>query len=162
MDADGHVCLDDLRAQLERYADRPLVIGSFSAASNVTGIITDTDAVSELLHQHGALAFWDFAAAGPYVDIRMTAPEGRPAAYKDAIFLSPHKFIGGPSTPGVLVARRQLFTNRVPDVPGGGTVAYVNPAEHPTSPTPRTARRAAPRRSSRRSGPGWSSGSRTP
>lgn len=130
MDADGHVCLDDLRAQLERYADRPLVIGSFSAASNVTGIITDTDAISELLHQHGALAFWDFAAAGPYVDIRMTAPEGRPAAYKDAIFLSPHKFIGGPSTPGVLVARRQLFTNRVPDVPGGGTVAYVNPAEH--------------------------------
>ena len=61
----------------------------------------------------------------------MAAPEGGdPAAYKDAIFLSPHKFIGGPSTPGVLVARRELFTNRVPVVPGGGTVAYVNPEDH--------------------------------
>ncbi|WP_010146383.1 aminotransferase class V-fold PLP-dependent enzyme [Serinicoccus profundi] len=130
MDADGHVCLDDLRAQLEEYADRPLVIGSFSAASNVTGIITDTHTVTEILHEHGALAFWDFAAAAPYVDIEMSAPAGRPGAAKDAIFLSPHKFIGGPSTPGVLVARRELFANRVPDVPGGGTVAYVNPAEH--------------------------------
>lgn len=129
MDADGHVCADDLRAQLERYADRPLVIGSFSAASNVTGIISDTHAITELLHEHDALAFWDFAAAGPYVDIEMNPP-GRPEAYKDAVFLSPHKFIGGPSTPGVLAARRELFTNRVPDVPGGGTVAYVNPAEH--------------------------------
>ena len=63
--------------------------------------------------------FWDFAAAGPYVDIEMTPPAGAdPAAYKDAVFLSPHKFIGGPATPGLLVARRQLFTNRVPDVPG--------------------------------------------
>ncbi|ANS78312.1 Cysteine desulfurase [Serinicoccus hydrothermalis] len=129
MDADGHVCTDDLREQLVRYADRPLVIGSFSAASNVTGIISDTHTITEVLHEHGALAFWDFAAAGPYVDIEMNPP-GRPQAYKDAVFLSPHKFIGGPSTPGVLVARRQLFTNRVPDVPGGGTVAYVNPAEH--------------------------------
>ena len=60
----------------------------------------------------------------------MTAPAGHPLAYKDAIFLSPHKFIGGPSTPGVLVARRELFTNRVPVVPGGGTVAYVNPEDH--------------------------------
>ena len=84
-----------------------------------------------LLHEHGALAFWDFAAAAPYVDIEMTAPaDGDPLAYKDAIFLSPHKFIGGPSTPGVLVARRELFANRVPDVPGGGTVAYVNPDDH--------------------------------
>lgn len=130
MDADGHVDLADLRAQLRRYADRPLLIGSFSAASNVTGIVSDTDTITEVLHEHGALAFWDFAAAGPYVDIRMGAPPGRPQAAKDAVFLSPHKFIGGPSTPGVLAARRELFGNRVPDVPGGGTVAYVNPAEH--------------------------------
>lgn len=129
MDADGHVCLDDLRTQLERYADRPLVIGSFSAASNVTGILSDTHRITELLHEHGALAFWDFAAAGPYVEIQMNPP-GRPRAAKDAVFLSPHKFIGGPSTPGVLVARRHLFSNRVPDMPGGGTVAYVNPTEH--------------------------------
>lgn len=129
--ADGQICQDDLRARLEEHADRPLLIGSFSAASNVTGIVSDTHGISALLHRHGALAFWDFAAAGPYVDIEMTAPEGGdPLAYKDALFLSPHKFIGGPSTPGLLVARRELFTNRVPVVPGGGTVAYVNPEDH--------------------------------
>jgi selenocysteine lyase/cysteine desulfurase len=130
-DADGHVCQTTLAERLVEYADRPLKIGSFSAASNVTGIITDTAGISSLLHRHGALALWDFAAAGPYVDIDMQAPDGGdPLAYKDAVFLSPHKFIGGPGTPGVLVARRDLLTNRVPDVVGGGTVAYVNPAEH--------------------------------
>lgn len=141
-DRDGHVDLADLEAALVRHADRPLRIGSFSAASNVTGIISDTRAISALLHRHGALSFWDFAAAAPYVDIEMTmsGSDGLPAggsadpdarlAYKDAIFLSPHKFIGGPGTPGVLVARRELFLNRVPSVPGGGTVAYVNPTEH--------------------------------
>ncbi len=130
-DADGRIDTADLSGRLTEFADRPLVIGSFSAASNVTGIVSDTHGISALLHRHGALAFWDFAAAGPYVDIEMAAPEGGdPLAYKDAIFLSPHKFIGGPSTPGVLVARRELFGNRVPVVPGGGTVAYVNPEDH--------------------------------
>ncbi len=82
-------------------------------------------------------------------------------AGKDAVFLSPHKFIGGPSTPGVLVVRRELLTNRVPDDPGGGTVAYVNPTEHRYLDRPGAcARRAARRRSSTRSGPGWSSSSR--
>ena len=128
-DEDGHLDIEQLREQLEAYAERPLKIGSFSAASNVTGIITDTRAVSGLLHAYDALAFWDFAAAAPYVDIDMgsaTEMEG----YYDAVFISPHKLIGGPGTPGLLVARRSLFTNRVPDVPGGGTVAYVNPTEH--------------------------------
>ena len=129
-DADGHIDADRLASELVRYGQRTLKIGSFSAASNVTGIVTDTDRISTLLHQHGALSLWDFAAAAPYVEISMAAPADRPLAYKDAIFLSPHKFIGGPSTPGVLAARRALLTNRVPDVPGGGTVAYVNPAEH--------------------------------
>ncbi|HET7350133.1 MAG TPA: aminotransferase class V-fold PLP-dependent enzyme [Marmoricola sp.] len=129
-DPDGHIDLDVLRARLLEHADRPLLIGSFSAASNVTGIVSDTVAIATLLHEHGALSFWDCAAAAPYVDIEMHPAGGGPLAYKDAVFLSPHKFIGGPSTPGVLVARRELFTNRVPDVPGGGTVAYVNFAEH--------------------------------
>ncbi len=129
-DSDGHIDLDVLEQQLRRFADRPLKIGSFSAASNVTGILTDTAGISMLLHRHGALSFWDFAAAGPYVDIEMYGPAEDPLCYKDAVFLSPHKFIGGPSTPGVLVVRRELLTNRVPDVPGGGTVAYVNSAEH--------------------------------
>jgi selenocysteine lyase/cysteine desulfurase len=122
-DADGHVDLADLEAELVRHAARPLKIGSFSAASNVTGIGSDTRAIGALLHRHGALAFWDFAAAGPYVKMEMSV-------HKDAIFLSPHKFIGGPGTPGVLVAKRHLFKNRVPSIPGGGTVAYVNPEEH--------------------------------
>ena len=121
-DADGHVDVDSLAAELERYADRPLKIGSFSAASNVTGILTDTAIITQVLHEHGALAFWDYAAAGPYVDID--------ASNEDAVFLSPHKFIGGPGTPGVLVVSRRLLTNTVPDEVGGGTVAYVNPLEH--------------------------------
>ncbi|HVF04738.1 MAG TPA: aminotransferase class V-fold PLP-dependent enzyme [Frankiaceae bacterium] len=123
-DANGHVDLDDLEARLAEYGDRPLKIGSFSAASNVTGIVTDTRAVADLLHEHGALSFWDYAAAAPYVDIDMADGD------LDAVFLSPHKFIGGPGTPGVMVAKRSLFTNRVPTVPGGGTVSYVNPFEH--------------------------------
>lgn len=130
-DVDGGIDTDELRNQLEKYADRPLKIGSFSTASNVTGILSDTSAISTLLHEHGALSFWDCAAAAPYVDLEMSAADtANPLAYKDAIFLSPHKFIGGPATPGVLVARRELFGNRVPDVPGGGTVAYVNPDDH--------------------------------
>jgi selenocysteine lyase/cysteine desulfurase len=130
-DADGHLDADALERQLLHYADRTLKIGSFSAASNVTGIVTDTARIAALLHAHGALSFWDFAAAAPYVGISMYAdPDRDPLAYFDAVFISPHKFIGGPSTPGVLVARRELLTNRVPVVPGGGTVAYVNPSEH--------------------------------
>ena len=130
-DADGHVDLQALEAALLAHADRPLRIGSFSAASNVTGITTDTAAVASLLHEHGALSFWDVAAAAPYVGITMGCldPTDR-RSYKDAVFISPHKLIGGPGTPGVLVARAELFTNRVPTVPGGGTVTYVNPAEH--------------------------------
>ncbi len=132
-DADGRIDLGRLERALEETAGRELRIGSFSAASNVTGILSDTRAISVLLHQHGALSFWDFAAAGPYVEIEMTPHRPGPSAeldYKDAIVLSPHKFIGGPGTPGVLVGRRELFRNRVPAAPGGGTVLYVNPLEH--------------------------------
>jgi selenocysteine lyase/cysteine desulfurase len=142
-DADGHVDLTILEQALVATADRPLRIGSFSAASNVTGILTDTRAVSVLLHRHGALAFWDCAAAAPYVDVAMRP--GRPPRdgvepsqdasddaldYKDAVFVSPHKLVGGPGTPGLLIARKALFTNRVPTVPGGGTVRYVSASEH--------------------------------
>jgi selenocysteine lyase/cysteine desulfurase len=121
-DADGHIDLAHLEQELARFAARPLKIGSFSAASNVTGIASDTRAITEMLHRHGALSFWDFAAAGPYVAIEM--------AEKDAVFLSPHKFIGGPQTPGVLVVKRAIVRNTVPASPGGGTVRYVNASEH--------------------------------
>ena len=128
-DADGHIDQAHLAAQLVRHARRPLLIGSFSAASNVTGVLSDADAIAELLHAHGALSFWDYAAAGPYVPIRMRGTGGGSDA-KDAIFLSPHKFPGGPQTPGVLVVRRDLVRNAVPTVPGGGTVLFVNPQGH--------------------------------
>jgi selenocysteine lyase/cysteine desulfurase len=130
-DHDGHIDQQQLKEELVRFQDRTLKIGSFSAASNVTGIISDWQAISVLLHSHGALSFWDFAAAAPYMEIEMGSPSSGPGKpYLDAVFISPHKFIGGPGTPGVLAARRDLFTNRVPSVPGGGTVAYVNPTEH--------------------------------
>jgi selenocysteine lyase/cysteine desulfurase len=129
-DADGHIDLADLESQLARYAHRPLLIGSFSAASNVTGILTDASAVARLLHAHGALSFWDYAAAAPYVPIRVTASAPGAGDDKDAVFLSPHKFPGGPQTPGVLVVRRELVRNPVPTVPGGGTVLFVDPIGH--------------------------------
>ncbi|HEX6335321.1 MAG TPA: aminotransferase class V-fold PLP-dependent enzyme [Jiangellaceae bacterium] len=129
-DLDGHIDQAELERRLVEFADRPLKIGTFSAASNVTGILSDTTGIASLLHRHGALSFWDFAAAAPYVPIRMaeTAPGARD--HKDAIFLSPHKFVGGPQTPGVLVVRRELVRNRVPTVPGGGTVLFVDPVGH--------------------------------
>ena len=129
-DSDGQIDLIELEARLVEYAARPMKIGSFSAASNVTGIISDTKAIAELLHAHQALSFWDFAASAPYVGIAMGSKPGSNGDYKDAIFISPHKLIGGPGSPGLLVARRELLTNRVPAVPGGGTVQYVSPDHH--------------------------------
>ena len=129
-DADGQIDLEDLENYLTKYADRTMKIGSFSAASNVTGIITDTASISRLLHAHGALSFWDFAASAPYVEIDMGSAAGGDGDYKDAVVLSPHKLIGGPGTPGVLVARKDLFTSTVPAVPGGGTVQYVSSSRH--------------------------------
>jgi selenocysteine lyase/cysteine desulfurase len=129
-DADGHIDQAQLADELRMYADRPLRIGSFSAASNVTGILSDTHAITKLLHEHGALAFWDFAAAAPYIDVEMNRVGGEDSERKDAIFISPHKFIGGPGTPGVLVVNRELLRNPIPHVVGGGTVAYVNESTH--------------------------------
>lgn len=126
MNENGNICQQELRKRLIEYADRPLRIGSFSAASNVTGITSDTHGISNLLHEHGALAFWDFAAAAPYVEIEMNSD----SSTKDAIFISPHKFIGGPGTPGILVVKRALCRNRVPSDPGGGTVTWVTPTDH--------------------------------
>jgi selenocysteine lyase/cysteine desulfurase len=124
-DENGVIDAAALERGLLEYAQRPLRIGSFSAASNVTGILSDVHGISRLLHRHGALSFWDYAAAGPYVDISMSGDGADPHDYLDAVFLSPHKFVGGPGTPGVLLAKRRLFTNTVPAVPGGGTVDFV-------------------------------------
>ncbi|WP_250005624.1 aminotransferase class V-fold PLP-dependent enzyme [Actinoplanes sp. M2I2] len=121
-DGRGRPDLDDLREHLRAYGERPLLLGSFSAASNVTGLLTDVAAIAAVLREHGALSVWDYAAGGPYLPISMRD--------KDAVFLSPHKFPGGPQTPGVLVVGRHLLLNRVPTVPGGGTVAFVDPDSH--------------------------------
>lgn len=129
-DADGHIDLADLERKLAAYAQRPLRIGSFSAASNVTGIRTDTSRVATLLHRYGALSFWDYAAAAPYVPIRVGESMPGRSDHKDAVFASPHKFIGGPQTPGILIVRRELVQNSVPTEPGGGTVAFVDPIGH--------------------------------
>ena len=121
---DGAINLSDLARKLERFADRPLKVGAFSAASNVTGILTDVPAVARLLHRAGALAVLDYAAAAPYVPIDMHPPDD-PGAHLDAVVLSPHKFIGGPQASGVLVLHRSLCRISVPERPGGGTVDYV-------------------------------------
>ena len=131
-DADGHIDVAKLEEQLVAHKDRPLRIGSFSAASNVTGIVSDTHRIAELLHEHNALSVWDFAAAAPYIDIEMNPRcDDHPLAYKDVIALSPHKFIGGPGTPGILIIRKELLErSSVPDIVGGGTVLYVNTEDH--------------------------------
>ena len=127
-DADGRIDLAQLEDELGRHADRTLKVGSFSAASNVTGIVSDVDRIAGVLRRHGALACFDYAAAGPYLQIDMTG--------KDAVFLSPHKFPGGPGTPGVLVVKRSLLRTRVPSVPGGGTVQFVSPTRQTYHPDP--------------------------
>ena len=129
-DEDGRPDRRRLEEALLKHRERPLRIGSFSAASNVTGIGSGTREIASILHRHGALSFWDFAAAGPYVRIELGASAAGLDDHKDAVFLSPHKFIGGPGTPGILAVKRRLITNRVPTIPGGGTVAYVGPDEH--------------------------------
>jgi selenocysteine lyase/cysteine desulfurase len=124
-DASGRVDLAELEARLVAGAGRPL-IGSFSAASNVTGILADTDGIAALLHRHGARSLRDYSAAAPYLPIRMAASRPGAGDHKDAVVFSPHKLVGGPQTPGVLVVRRDLV-GPVPAVPGGGTIAFVDP-----------------------------------
>lgn len=126
--SNGGVDLQALEQALQLYNDRPLKIGSFSAASNVTGIRTDVDAVTRLLHKFGALSFWDYAAAAPYV--AMDAEGDGDSTRKDALFISPHKFVGGPGTPGILVVKKSLLPAEQPAVPGGGTVSWVGPEAH--------------------------------
>ncbi|XP_071942227.1 probable cysteine desulfurase [Antedon mediterranea] len=129
----GLLDLNDLKAQLEYCSTKfDSVIGCFSAASNVTGILTDTNAVSALLHRYGALAFWDYATAAPYVNIDMN-PNCETCdcdCSKDAVFISVHKFLGGPGTPGLLIAKKHIFQNKVPAGAGGGTVHYVSRNMH--------------------------------
>ncbi len=119
----GRIDLECLERRLQETTGRPLRIGSFNAASNVTGILSEVGSIARILHRHGALALFDYAASAPYVPIDMHPAD--PEERIDALFLSPHKFVGGPGGSGVLVAHRKLFRTRSPERPGGGTVDYV-------------------------------------
>lgn len=132
---DGLLDVYHLETELQKYQNLgKMMIGTFSVASNITGILTDDIEVSALLHKYNALAFWDYAAAAPYVEVNMnpiiTGPH-QGLVYKDAIFLSPHKFIGGPDTPGILIAKKKLFNNPTPSGGGGGgSVFFVTRESH--------------------------------
>jgi selenocysteine lyase/cysteine desulfurase len=128
-DENGLPSIEHLSQLLEQYSDRQVKIGSFSACSNVTGIKTPYYQLAETMHEHGGLCFIDFAASAPYVDIDMHPMN--PKQSLDAIYFSPHKFLGGPGSSGVLVFNKALYKNKVPDHPGGGTVTWTNPwGEH--------------------------------
>lgn len=126
---DGLFCLENFKKLVEQYKDRSFKIASVTSCSNVTGIKTPYHEVAKIMHQNNGVCFVDFACSGPYVAIDMH-PEDK-ESYLDAIFFSPHKFLGGPGTSGVLIFNKNLYKNNVPDCPGGGTVSWTNPwGEH--------------------------------
>lgn len=125
----GLFSLENLEKLLFEYKDRSFKIASITSCSNVTGIKTPYHAVAKLMHQHNGVCFVDFACSAPYIEIDMHPEDSE--AYLDAIFFSPHKFLGGPGTSGILVFNKNLYKNNVPDCPGGGTVIWTNPwGEH--------------------------------
>ncbi len=126
---DGLFSMENLETLLETYKDRALKIASVVGGSNVTGIQTPYHDIAKVMHQNGGVCFVDFACSAPYVNIDMH-PEDEEEAL-DAIFFSPHKFLGGPGTSGVLIFNKKLYKNMIPDCPGGGTVSWTNPwGEH--------------------------------
>ena len=128
-DREGLVDLNDLIKQLKTYEGRELKIGAFTSCSNVTKIHTPYYDMAKIMHEHGGFCFVDFACSAPYEKIDMNPPD--PMKKLDAIFFSPHKFLGGPGSSGVLIFDSKLYKNRVPDDPGGGTVDWTNPwGEH--------------------------------
>ncbi|MFA6951371.1 MAG: aminotransferase class V-fold PLP-dependent enzyme, partial [Lentimicrobiaceae bacterium] len=124
-DKDLLVDPDELRRQLEIYADRKVKIGSFTACSNVTGVRTPYHQLAKIMHEHGGVCFVDFAASAPYEDMNMHPVD--PLESLDAIMFSPHKFLGGPGSSGVLIFNKAMYHSRTPDQPGGGTVDWTNP-----------------------------------
>ena len=122
---EGLVDVDHLQESLRKYKGRPLKIGSFTACSNVTGIQTPYHKLAKIMHENGGICFIDFAASAPYVKIDMHPSD--PMERLDAIFFSPHKFLGGPGSSGVMVFDSELYHLKSPDQPGGGTVLWTNP-----------------------------------
>ena len=124
-DQDGQIDLVVFRGLLKKYKDRKNKILALTACSNVTGIETPYYAMAKIIHEYDGLCFVDFACSAPYVSIDMHPTE--PGTGLDAIYFSPHKFLGGPGTAGVLIFNRKIYRNKIPDQPGGGTVLYSNP-----------------------------------
>ena len=124
-DENGLLCLKEFEKSIKKYEHRAIKIASITSCSNVTGIKTNYHKVAKLIHSYNGLCFVDFACCAPYVAIDMH-PENEDE-YLDAIFFSPHKFLGGPGSAGVLIFNKKLYKNTVPDNPGGGTVSYTNP-----------------------------------
>ncbi|NBL63947.1 aminotransferase class V-fold PLP-dependent enzyme [Flavobacterium sp. NST-5] len=126
---EGLLCLDGFKNLLEKYKNHQFKIASITSCSNVTGIKIPYYEVAKLIHENNGVCFVDFACSAPYVDINMHPEDS--LAYLDAIFFSPHKFLGGPGTSGVMVFNKKLYNNVIPDHPGGGTVSWTNPwGEH--------------------------------
>jgi selenocysteine lyase/cysteine desulfurase len=117
--------LNELKYQLEKYKDRKFKIGSFTACSNVTGIHTPVHKMARLMHEYGGVCFIDYAASAPYEEINMHPDD--PLEKLDAIFFSPHKFLGGPGSSGVLIFDSSMYNSDAPDNPGGGTLDWTNP-----------------------------------
>lgn len=124
-DEEGRPDLDHLASLLEKYKNRDLKITSVNATSNIIGIKNDCHKIAEISHAHGAFCFVDYACSAPYVKIDMH-PE-KPEQKIDAIFFSPHKFLGGPGSSGVLIFDKKLYNREVPDSPGGGCVSWTTP-----------------------------------
>ena len=125
---EGLFCLENFKKTLEQHKHRSFKIASITSCSNVTGIQTPYHEVAKIMHQNNGVCFVDFACSGPYVEINMHPDD---ESYLDAIFFSPHKFLGGPGTTGVMLFDKNLYKNNIPDCPGGGTVSWTNPwGEH--------------------------------
>jgi selenocysteine lyase/cysteine desulfurase len=122
---DGLPDIEKFKNLITNYADRPLILGSFTACSNVTGIKINYRALAKIMHQNNGYCFVDFAASAPYVDIDMHPADEM--EHLDAVMFSPHKFLGGPGSSGVLIFNKALYNNKIPDHPGGGTVTWTNP-----------------------------------
>ena len=126
---DGLIDLDNWEKALEMYKAYPNKIAAVTSCSNVTGLKTPYHKIAALMHKHGGICFVDFACSAPYININMHP--ANPEERLDAIYFSPHKFLGGPGTPGILVFDSALYKNKIPDVSGGGTVKWTNPwGEH--------------------------------
>ncbi|HRJ36616.1 MAG TPA: aminotransferase class V-fold PLP-dependent enzyme, partial [Flavobacteriales bacterium] len=128
--AEGLPDLNSLKNLLEEFKHRPMKIAAVTSCSNVTGVFTPYHEIATVMHEADGLCFVDFACSAPYITIDMH-PKEYPQGWLDAIYFSPHKFLGGPGTSGVLVFNTKLYTNKIPDNPGGGTVDWTNPwGEH--------------------------------